>query len=228
MKILKCKAAVRSITILDPQTLIVGENEGWFELVRVSNNIELVDITTSKKIDAVGHVFTLQPTHEPYQVVVCSYTGIHFVKMELEEKTLKMMIMLQDLSYETEQFVNRIIEYSDDKYMAVSWDNNKYIFIDHKQESITSIVNHPAPDKFNVRCWGLQKVVDFDCNKMPWLISRDNCGFVLINVRTYKSYMLYESAITVNLYGHGDILRVCKTNEPNRFKIVTLVQDTNS
>ena len=52
--------------------------------------------------------------------------------MELEEKTLKMMIMLQDLSYETEQFVNRIMEYDTNKYMAVSWDNNKFIFIDHR------------------------------------------------------------------------------------------------
>jgi hypothetical protein len=36
VKNLKCKSAVRSIAALDSQTLIVGENEGWFELVRVN------------------------------------------------------------------------------------------------------------------------------------------------------------------------------------------------
>lgn len=94
MKYLKCKSAVRSITALDPQTLIVGENEGWFELVRVSQNLELVEIILSKKFDAVGHVFTLQMTLEPYQIVVCSYTGVHFVQMKLDEKTLTMQLIL--------------------------------------------------------------------------------------------------------------------------------------
>jgi hypothetical protein len=59
VKFLKCKSAVRSIAILDAQTLIIGENEGWFELVRISPKLELVEIILSKKFDAVGHVFTL-------------------------------------------------------------------------------------------------------------------------------------------------------------------------
>jgi len=59
IKYLKCKSAIRSICILDPQTLVIGENEGWFEIVRVSNSLELVDIIVSKKFESVGHVFTL-------------------------------------------------------------------------------------------------------------------------------------------------------------------------
>ena len=143
VKYLKCKAAVRSVVQLDAQTLIVGENEGWFELVRVSNNLELVEIILSKQFDHVGHVFTLQLTSEPYQVVVCSYTGVHFVKMQLDDKTLTMQLLLDDLSYETEQFVNRVLEYQPNKFLAVSWDNNKYIFIDHDKESIVNILAHP-------------------------------------------------------------------------------------
>lgn len=71
-------------------------------------------------------------TMEPYQVVVCSYTGIHFVKMNYDDKTLQVSLTLRDISYETEQFVNRIIEYEQEKYLAVSWDNNKFIFIDNR------------------------------------------------------------------------------------------------
>ena len=94
VKFLKCKSAVRSICILDPQTLIIGENEGWFEIVRVSTNLELVEIIHSKKFDSVGHVFTLQLTSEQYQIVVCSYTGVHFVKMVLDESTVQMSLYL--------------------------------------------------------------------------------------------------------------------------------------
>lgn len=99
---MKCKSAVRSIAILDAHTLIIGENEGWFELVRISGNLELVEIMLSRKFDAVGHVFTLQNTIEPNQVVVCSYTGVHFVTMKTDKKTLTMQLILNDLSYETE------------------------------------------------------------------------------------------------------------------------------
>jgi len=211
VKILKCKAAVRSICSLDASTIIVGENDGWFELIRVQQNLDLVEITSSKRIEAVGHVFTLQPTHAAYQVVVCSYTGIHFVKVECEDKTLRMCVMLQDLSYETEQFVNRILEYAENKFLAVSWDNNKFIFIDHEQEQITSILEHPQHlHKFNVRCWGLVKLPDFDAESNPFIVSRDNTGFVIINVKTLTAHQLQLSPITVNLYGHGDILRILR------------------
>lgn len=40
--------------------------------------------------------------------MICSYTGIHFIKVvdgELE---------LLDISYETEQFINRVIEFDRD------------------------------------------------------------------------------------------------------------------
>lgn len=50
------------------------------------------------------------------------------------------------MSYETEQFVNRVLEYEEDKFIAVAWDNNKYIFIDNKAENITHILAHPLSD----------------------------------------------------------------------------------
>lgn len=36
VKQIRCKQAVRAITQLDQSTLIIGENEGWFELLRVA------------------------------------------------------------------------------------------------------------------------------------------------------------------------------------------------
>lgn len=68
----------------------------------MSSNLELVEIILSRKFDAVGHVFTLQNTIEANQVVVCSYTGVHFVQMKTDNKTLTMQLILNDLSYETE------------------------------------------------------------------------------------------------------------------------------
>lgn len=188
----------------------------------MSNNLELVEVVHSKKFDSVGHVFTLQLTMEPYQIVVCSYTGVHFVKMVLDEKTVQTSLYLQDISYETEQFVNRVIEYDSEKYLAVSWDNNKFIFIDNKMENISNILTHPMQDKTNIRCWGLAKVADFDIVKCPFVLSRDNTGYILVNVKTIKSYQLTVSPISANLFGHGDILRVMKADE-KRQRIITVI-----
>jgi len=203
--------------------LIIGENEGWFELIRVSSNIDLVEVILSRKFDAVGHVFTLQMTIEPYQIVVCSYTGVHFIQMKSDDKTLTMQLFLCDLSYETEQFVNRVIEYDNDKFLAVSWDNNKFIFIDHKQENIVNILTHTMPEKFNIRCWGMAKVADFDIVKCPFVMTRDNTGFVLVNVKTIKAYQLALSPISANLFGHGDILRIAK-GEAGKMRLITVIQ----
>jgi hypothetical protein len=43
-----------------------------------------------------------------------------------------------DVSYETEQFVNRVLEYESNRFLAVQWDNNKFIFIDHSKEQIVA------------------------------------------------------------------------------------------
>lgn len=57
--------------------------------------------------------------------------------MQMNEKTLASHLILDDLSYETEQFVNRVLEYAPDKFLAASWDNDKFIFIDHRAEEIS-------------------------------------------------------------------------------------------
>lgn len=87
MKKLKCKSAVRSMTCLDAQTLIIGENDGWIELVHLSNKLDDVEVILSKNFYQISHVFTLQTTESPYQVAVCSYTGVHFVRMKMDTKS---------------------------------------------------------------------------------------------------------------------------------------------
>ena len=65
-------------------------------------------------------------------LLICSYTGIHFSKVYNDPNTLTISLHLSDLSYETEQFVNKVIEYDHGYFLAAAWDNNKYIFIDHE------------------------------------------------------------------------------------------------
>jgi len=62
VKLLKTKSAVRTITLIDDSTVLVGENEGWFEIIRLSYNLEMVDVITSQQFAAwmrilsrVGH-----------------------------------------------------------------------------------------------------------------------------------------------------------------------------
>ena len=65
VKTLEAKSAARSFAIIDSETLIVGENEGWFEVIKINSNIDLVQIIYSTKFEAVGHVFTMEMTIEP-------------------------------------------------------------------------------------------------------------------------------------------------------------------
>ena len=65
VKTLEAKAAARSFSIIDYETLIVGENEGCFEVIKINSIIDLVQIIYSTKFEAVGHVFTMETTIEP-------------------------------------------------------------------------------------------------------------------------------------------------------------------
>jgi hypothetical protein len=47
------------MTSLDTQTLIIGENDGWIELVHLSNKVDEVEVILSKNFHQISHVFTL-------------------------------------------------------------------------------------------------------------------------------------------------------------------------
>ena len=56
----------------------------------------------------------------------------------------------------------------------------------------------------------------------PFIISRDNTGYILIDVKKQNAYLLANSPISANLFGHGDILRVSKL-ENNKSRIITVI-----
>lgn len=78
------------------------------------------------------------------------------------------------------------------------------------------------PDKFNIRCWGLAKVADFDMERNPFIMTRDNTGYTLLNVKTSKAYQLAVSPVTANLFGHGDILRITRI-DTHKNRIITVI-----
>ena len=104
-----------------------------------------------------------------------------------------------------------MIEYKAGQFLAVAWDNNKFIFIDHIQARIEQIIMHPHKENHSVRCWGLELMPNFDMKKCPFALVRDSVGLVLIDISKRKAFLLAELPISVNLYGHGDILRVLRT-----------------
>ena len=122
-----------------------------------------------------------------------------------------MSLHLNPVSYFSEQFVNKVIEYSTGKFLAAVWDSTKYITIDHEQERMGKHINHPQAAKGQVRCWGIEKVPGFDMLKMPFLIARDNTGIVLVDVKNHLAYQFALAPIKANLFGHGDILKVVQT-----------------
>ena len=97
-----------------------------------------------------------------------------------------MSLHLAELSYVTEQFVNKVIEYSPGHFLCSVWDSNKFIVIDHEQERISEVITHPTGTQ--TRCWGLQKIPGFDLDSVPFVIARDNTGLVIIDVIKNKAY----------------------------------------
>ena len=54
-----------------------------------------------------------------------------------------MSMHLNPVSYMTEQFVNKVIEYEPGRYLAAVWDSSKFIMIDHEQEKLGKVIAHP-------------------------------------------------------------------------------------
>jgi hypothetical protein len=80
------------------------------------------------------------------------------------------------------------LEYAPGKFLAALWDFHQFIFFDHGQQKIICELNHPNPSFYRVRCWGLAKVIDFDEQRCPFVLARDNTGFVIIDVKNVKAY----------------------------------------
>ena len=40
VKYFRCKSAVRSLCLLNQETLVIGENEGWFEVLKLGNELD--------------------------------------------------------------------------------------------------------------------------------------------------------------------------------------------
>ena len=70
-------------------------------------------------------------------------------------------------------------------------------------------------------------MADFDMDSNPWIMSRDNTGYIMINVKTIKAYQLAVSPISANLFGHGDILRITKI-DAFRNRVITVLQNTDT
>lgn len=63
--------------------------------------------------------------------------------MYTDPNTMTMSLHLSEVSYITEQFVNKIVEFSPGHFLAAVWDSNKFLVINHEQERIDSLILHP-------------------------------------------------------------------------------------
>jgi hypothetical protein len=108
--------------------LVCGENEGYIDIIFLPS----LEITVNKRFDKLGHIYQIQATSLKSEMVVCSYTGVHFVKIFVDKATGAMSLHLNPICYITEQFVNKVLEYECGRFLAAVWDSNKYILIDHE------------------------------------------------------------------------------------------------
>jgi hypothetical protein len=130
---------------------------------------------------------------------MCNYTGIYFLEVREDPKTLAVQLNLMEVTYKTDQFVNKLIEYEPNKFVCETWDHNKLIFIDHEANKLEKIIEHPGGQR--TRCWGFLKLPEATMLQIPFLMSRDSSGFRLINTKTFRSFTLSSNEIKSNLSG---------------------------
>lgn len=140
-------------------------------------------MVVNKRFDPLGHIYQIQQTSLRNELICCTYTGVHFIKVHVDKQYSTMSLHLNPLCYITEQFVNKVIEYDHGRFLAAIWDATKYVLIDHEQETMGEMIAHPKQDEQQVRCWGLAKLPDFSLSKLPFIIARDNTGLVLIDIK---------------------------------------------
>jgi len=188
--------------------LVCGENEGYIDIIFLPT----LELTVGKRFEKIGHIYQIQATSLKNEMVVCSYTGVHFVKIYVDKITGAMSLHLNEVCYITEQFVNKVIEFEHGRFLAALWDSNKYMIIDHEQEKIASTIPHPLANKQNSRCWGMAKAPGYDYGKLPFIVCRDNTGIVFVDVNHCKAYVFAVAPIKQNLFGHGEILKIVLTD----------------
>ena len=69
------------------------------------------------------------------------------------------------------------------------------------------------PEEVQYRCWGLQKLPGYDYENLPFIMARDNLGIQLIDVRSQIAYMFSDAPIMANLFGHGNIMALCSSEQ---------------
>lgn len=56
---MKCKSAVRSLCLVGDRTVVVGENDGWLDVVSINDKVELTEVILNKRFEKLGHVFQI-------------------------------------------------------------------------------------------------------------------------------------------------------------------------
>jgi len=57
IKTLKTKAGIRSMRVYNKDTLLCGENEGWIDLIRITEDIRTTEVVLNKRFDKLGHIY---------------------------------------------------------------------------------------------------------------------------------------------------------------------------
>lgn len=43
-------------------TLLCGENEGWIDLIRITEDLRTTEVVLNKRFDKLGHIYQIQTT----------------------------------------------------------------------------------------------------------------------------------------------------------------------
>ena len=90
VKSIKTRAGVRTLAQIGNDLIVVGENDGYLDLIF----LDTLRVVVSKRFEQLGHIYQVQPTSLKDEIVVCCYTGVHFVKIFREQTTTTMSLHL--------------------------------------------------------------------------------------------------------------------------------------
>ena len=162
---MRTEVCVRHMLPIDNEVLLLGQDYGCIDLVRVSD----LKILASEQLASQGGIKEIMKTSRKNEYAFATMHGLMFARVFKDEKGQYKFQQLED-SYLKGMYIRSAIEYQPDKYIVCINENNYiYLVVRKTKECNYSIENPSGQDKI----LAVKRMPGFDIKNFPYLVLRD-------------------------------------------------------